>query len=98
MKTARKHRAGMPALEWLDDLSGRCARITAMGGNTVLVENHCGIRSFSPDCICLATRSGCAEVRGFDLCLNQVRPDALVICGRIASIQLPCPSEAPHES
>lgn len=97
MKTAGKHRAGRPGLEWLEDLSGRTARITSLGASMVLVENHCGIRAFTPDCITLATRSGCVEVCGRELCLSQVRTDALMIRGRIASIRLPCHEDAVHE-
>lgn len=98
MKTEKKHRAGRPALEWLDDLSGRSARITSLDSGLVLVENHCGIRSFSEDCIILATHNGCLEVCGSKLCLSQVRADALVIRGRIASLRLPCGEDSPHES
>lgn len=90
MKAFRLRRANMPALEWICDLAGHTARVTSIGNRALLVENHCGIRSFSQDRIVLASRSGCIEVSGSALELSQVRPGALVIRGSIQDVKLPC--------
>lgn len=97
MKRSRPRRSGAPALEWLCDLSGQTARITSIGNRALLVENHCGIRAFSDDKIVLATRCGDVAVDGRDLCLNEVRRDALVIRGSIEEIHLPCAEAEGHE-
>lgn len=89
------HRGSAPALEWICDLSGRAARVTSIGNRTLLVENHCGIRRFSQEHITLSTRCGCIEVQGQFLELNEVRPGALVIRGRIRDVQFPCGEETP---
>ena len=87
----------MPALEWLGDLSGQEARITSMGSSMLLVENHCGICSFSNECIILCTRRGCVEICGRNLSLCQVRSNALMIRGAVASVKLPCREADGHE-
>ena len=95
MKASKSRHA--PALEWLGDLSGRYARITSMGINALLVENHLGICAFSDTCITLSTHRGNIEICGKNLRLNQVRCDALVVRGTIAEIHLSCREEE-HES
>ena len=96
MKNA-KNRRSAPALEWLDDACGHCARITSLGSSMLMVENHRGICSFSDDRITIATRCGCIDVYGEGLYLAQVRPCALAIRGRIARVQLPCEGGACRE-
>ena len=78
MKNRRSRRAAPPALAWLSDLSGRTARITSIGGHSLLVENHCGILEFTQERISLATRCGTIDVSGSGLSLTEVRRDALV--------------------
>ena len=95
MKSCKSRHA--PALEWLADLSGRCARITAVGSGMLMVENHCGICSFTGECIVLSTCEGCIEICGRNLNLCQVRSDALVIRGNIAAVNLPCREAECHE-
>lgn len=97
MKSGKPRHARAPALEWLGDLSGQAARITSMGSNMLLVENHCGICSFSDECILISTRKGCLKISGHDLTLCQVRPDALIVRGCIAAIALPCIEDDGHE-
>ena len=89
--TLRRHVP--PALEWLDDVSGKCARVTAMGSTALLVENHCGVESFSCEEILLKTRCGPLAVAGGSLSLNEVRRDAVMIRGRIACVRFPCESD-----
>lgn len=97
MKGNRPRRTGAPALDWLCDLSGRTARITSIGGRSLLVENHCGILEFNSERIVLATRCGPVQVEGAALFLEEVRSDALLIRGSIRSVQLPCREADSHE-
>ena len=97
MKNRRGPRPSSPALEWLSDLSGKTARITSIGGHSLLVENHCGILEFTQEKISLATRCGAIEVAGSGLSLSEVRRDALVIRGEIRHVDLPCGEACRHE-
>ncbi|MBP3411362.1 MAG: YabP/YqfC family sporulation protein [Clostridia bacterium] len=96
MKT-HKPRRGLPALDWLCDLSGRTARITSLGNRSLLVENHRGILDFTSDRILLATACGEAEVVGSGLSLSDVRRDALIIRGDIRDVKLPHGGADSHE-
>ena len=98
LRVPRHSRPLPPVPEWLEDASGQCARATAIGSRSLLVENHTGILGFSDRDIRLATRSGPLCVRGVCLALRDVRPGTLTIFGEIHSIDLPCPGgEAPDE-
>lgn len=88
MKSRRKA-IQPPFPEWFDDLSGKTARITAIGNRSLMVENHAGIEKYALDCVCLNTRCGIITVEGRNLALREVRRDALLICGEIQSVALP---------
>ena len=81
-----------PAMEWFSDLSGKTARLTSIGGRSLLVENHRGILEFSDTCIRLASGCGTIEVRGKNLSINEMRRDALIIRGEIRQMELPSPA------
>lgn len=94
----RHIRAESPALEWARDMTGRCARATAIGNRSLLVENHTAIADFSDACIRLDTRTGPLCVFGSGLSLRDVRPGALIIRGSIHRVELPCKGgDAPDE-
>lgn len=97
MKNRRSAGIDAPALEWLSDLSGKTARITSVGGKSLLVENHRGILSYESGRILLSTRCGNIEISGENLCLTEVRRDALVVRGEIRHVELPCGEESGHE-
>ena len=90
MKTLRAADRALPALEWTEDLAGGCARVTAIGSRCLRVENHTGVLSLSDTRIVIGTRRGplCAEGRGLTLC--DIRPDTLIVRGKIARLELPC--------
>lgn len=86
----RRERRSLPALEWAEDAAGRCARATAIGSRSLLVENHTGISAFRPDLVELNTREGPLRVHGDGLTLRDARPGALIVHGRILRVELPC--------
>lgn len=88
----RKRRNAAPALEWLEDISGKTARTTAIGSRKLLVENHAGILSFSQESVRLNTGCGPLAIEGSDLYLQDVRPNALIVHGEIHRVELPCES------
>lgn len=97
----RKHKTrhlSAPALEWLREISGHTMRVTAIGCNRLLVENHRGVRCFTQERILLATRCGDMCITGKQLSLNELRRDALVIQGSIHAVYLPASEAANDES
>ena len=97
MKKKYAGNTGAGALEWLSDLSGKTARITSVGSNRLLVENHRGILLYESGRIQLATRCGCIEISGETLSLCEVRTDALIVRGNIRHVELPCGRDSAHE-
>lgn len=94
----RRSRPVLPALEWVEDAAGQCARATAIGNRSLLVENHTGLMSFTPSCVRLNTARGPLCVTGSALTLRDVRPGALIVQGSIARVELPCAGgDAPDE-
>lgn len=97
-RPARRARRSLPALEWLADATGRCARATAIGSRSLLVENCAGILAFTDACVRLATAEGPLCVFGEHLTLSDARPGALIVRGRIRRVELPCAGgDAPDE-
>ena len=86
----RRKRRIPPAMEWVEDVTGRCARVTAVGSRQLLVENHTGVTAFTQDCIRLDTGLGEICVTGDGLYLCQMRPGALIVRGNIRRVELPC--------
>ena len=98
-KPARRRRHSPPALEWVEDAAGQCARTTVIGSRSLLVENHTGLMDFTAERVRLSTARGPLCVSGSGLTLRDVRPDALVIRGSIAQVKLPCAGgDAPDEA
>ena len=98
MNRVRRRAHSIPqTLEWAEDAAGRCARITAIGSHSLLVENHTGLRAFSQELVRLDTRAGALCVSGSGLTLRDVRPGALIIRGRISRVELPCAGGDPPD-
>ena len=62
--------------------------VTTIGGARALVENHLGLLAYGQDCVRVRCRRGAASIRGSGLALREVRKDALIITGRIDSVEL----------
>jgi len=89
-KTSRHDRRYPPALEWTEDMTGRCPRITAVGAHSLLVENHTGIATFTDTRIVLNSHAGAVCAMGSNLSLNCAREGSVIIRGDIRRIELPC--------
>lgn len=85
----KRAKTDFPALEWLGDATGANARITLVGAQKAMIENHTGIVEFTAVRIRLSTRGGLLILEGENLILTQIRPDALTVRGRIVSVTLP---------
>lgn len=88
-KAQKPNHPGVPALEWLSDISGRAARATAIGSRRILIENHTGIQDYTDEQVRLSTASGPLCIRGRNLTLCEVRQNALIIHGSIRQVDLP---------
>lgn len=93
----RRARREVPALEWARDMTGLCPRVTAVGNTSALVENHTGIRAFSPSLVELDSRAGTVRVLGEGLSLCGVRDGALIVRGVIHRVDLPCEGGDPPD-
>lgn len=88
----RRFRAGrlrdIPALTWLEEAS--CPpRATLEGHCRALIENYRDIVEFSPEKIRLSSHQGEIVLVGAEMCLAQVRPECLMVVGRIDSVSMP---------
>ena len=79
-KPRKPARACPPALEWLADV--------AVGQSRAMVENHRGVVALGPQCVCVRAARGTVSIRGEELAICELRRDGLIVCGRIASIEL----------
>lgn len=86
---------GQNILRWMTDsleLSGEPvpgqSLIEIADTNRVLIENHCGIREYSPERIGVLVKFGCIDVCGCNLELTQMTKEQLLISGVIGSVIL----------
>ena len=93
-----RRRLSPPALEWAEDATGLCPRVTAIGSRSLLVENYTALTSFTPTRVVLGSRSGALCVTGVGLSLSCVSIGALIVHGDIRRVDLPCEGgDAPDE-
>lgn len=62
--------------------------IEIVGCATVLIENHCGIVSYTKECVAVKSKSGCIFVHGSGLILSKMSKELLRISGRIRNVEL----------
>ena len=92
-----KTRRPAPHLEWLREASGGEARISLVGRDRALVENHTGIVEFTPERVRLTAKKGEIAVLGQALQLHEVRPGALIVRGVISGVLLPGAEDAAYD-
>ena len=94
--TGRK-RPVRPALEWAEDMAGRCPRATAIGSHSLLVENFTDIVDLTDSRIALSSPAGMLRVHGSGLTLNCVSSGGLIVHGSIRRVELPCEEGDPPD-
>ena len=62
--------------------------VEIVGERAVLIENHCGVISYSPDAVAVKTKVGCICVYGNRLVLTKMSKEQLRICGTIRNVEL----------
>ena len=75
-------------LEFPEEISSNEPKITLMGFGKVMVENYKGILEYENFFIRLNTFVGVININGFNLSLNEMTDENLLITGRIESIDL----------
>lgn len=63
-------------------------KITILGFEEMLIENYKGILEYEDFYIRLATYIGIININGFNLKLNQMKEDTILVTGKIDSIDL----------
>lgn len=63
------------------------ARLTLVGDMELLVENHRGIREYTPERVVLASPQGTIVVEGTGLEIGSISPDQVTVLGRIRAFR-----------
>ena len=80
-------------LELPKEVTTNMPKLTIVGFNELLIENYKGILEYEDFNIRVNTYIGIINISGFDLELNQMTEDDIVVNGRIESIELEKNSE-----
>lgn len=75
-------------LEFPEEISSDEPKITIMGFGKIMVENYKGILEYENFFIRLNTYIGVININGFNLLLNEMTDENLLITGKIESIDL----------
>ena len=62
--------------------------IEIVSDHSVLIENHCGVMSYSMECVSVKTQYGCIIVNGSNMVLKKMSCDQLRIYGNIYRVEL----------
>ena len=73
-------------LEIPEELSTDRPKITIMGFEQVLIENHKGILEYQDFYIRISTYVGILNINGYELNLQEMTSDDLVVTGKIESM------------
>ena len=88
MKRKEKENKLESLLELPKEITTTHPKITIMGFEEMLIENYKGILEYENFYIRLATFIGIININGFNLKLNQMKEDTILVTGKIDSIDL----------
>lgn len=86
MKESRKNKRITDILEMPKEIVFNIPKITILGFNEMLIENYKGILEYEEFYIKINTYIGVINVNGFNLKLNQMTEEDILIKGKIDSI------------
>ena len=78
----------MDTVDLVDEPLPRIPIVELSDDRRVLIENHCGVISYSQERVAVKTKSGCICVLGSGLVLTRMSKEQLRICGTIRTIEL----------
>lgn len=88
MKNAARKRPVTEIFDLPAELMPGVPKLTLEGGSEVLVENHGGLKSYTPDCIEVRGGNLLLQIRGEDLELAAMTKTEIVIRGIIVAVEL----------
>ncbi len=88
MKRKQKENKLESLLELPKEITTNQPKITIIGFEEMLIENYKGILEYENFYIRLATYIGIININGFNLKLNQMKEDTILVTGKIDSIDL----------
>lgn len=74
-------------LDLPNDLVFNLPRLTLIGGKQLYIENHRGVKHFSPELLHLKLSEGYLEVTGSELVIQAIMTDEIVVEGVISDIK-----------
>ena len=66
----------------------RAPLVELYGSRRILIENHCGVREYTDNLICVNVNCGQVCIGGYGLNLALLSRDRLVICGKIETVHM----------
>lgn len=85
-KTKKKQNRWEELLEIPKEISSENPKLTIMGFNELLIENYKAILEYQDFYVRLSTYIGIININGFELKLNEMTNDDVLITGKIESI------------
>lgn len=84
-KNKRRIRLGRQILSALDlpEEAAGTPKLTVLGRENALVENHAGVYQYRAEEICLYTKAGMLYITGENLTLREITPERLYISGQV---------------
>lgn len=76
----------LSALDLPEEAAGT-PKLTALGREHVLIENHTGVYQYRSEEICLYTKAGMLYVTGAGLTIEEITPERLYISGRVDGLR-----------
>lgn len=76
---------------WLElpaEVTSNVPKITLTGFNEMLIENHKGILAYEDIYIRINTHIGIINISGFNLNLNEMTGDDILVTGKIEGVEL----------
>lgn len=68
------------------EISSTDPKVTIMGFNEMLIENYKGILEYQEFFVRISTHIGIVNVNGFNLVLNEMSSEDVMITGKIESV------------
>ena len=68
------------------DVMCNLPRITVIGNEEILIENHNGIESFDNECIKVNTKCGCVKIAGRNFEILYIAAETIVVSGQFKAI------------
>lgn len=86
-RARRLERVMTDFLELPADAALDLPRLTVLGNNRLVLENHRGISEYRPELVRLKVSIGELKITGTGMLLREIKPDAIALEGNILSLE-----------